>query len=155
MKIPGLFGFAADAYGFRHFIETLPDRRRAVWHGGQGHGWMTHFHAIPESGDGIVILTNSQRSWPFMSRVPTGRDGAARARTLIDRRPRATVGDQWIAGDHAVFAFRGIPCVAVTSSNLMERVVQLSHTAADTVGEVDVGLLDATAEVVAKLAAAE
>jgi hypothetical protein len=32
---------------------------------------MTHFHAIPESGDGIVILTNSQRSWPFMAFVLT------------------------------------------------------------------------------------
>lgn len=70
-EIPGLFGFAAEAYSFGHFIETLPDGRRAVWHGGQGHGWMTHFHAIPESGDGIVILTNSQRSWPFMSYVLT------------------------------------------------------------------------------------
>ncbi|MFO8064990.1 MAG: serine hydrolase domain-containing protein [Spirochaetia bacterium] len=71
VEIPGLFGFAADAYGVGHFIETLPDGRRAVWHGGQGHGWMTHFHAIPETGDGIVILTNSQRSWPFMSSVLT------------------------------------------------------------------------------------
>jgi CubicO group peptidase (beta-lactamase class C family) len=69
VEIPGLFGLAADAYGMGHFTETLPDGRRAVWHGGQGHGWMTHFHAIPESGDGIVILTNSQRSWPFMSYV--------------------------------------------------------------------------------------
>jgi polyferredoxin len=30
---------------------------------------MTHFHAVPESGDGIVILTNSERSWPFMAHV--------------------------------------------------------------------------------------
>jgi hypothetical protein len=30
---------------------------------------MTHFHFVPESGDGIVILTNSQRSWPFMAQV--------------------------------------------------------------------------------------
>lgn len=71
VKIPGLFGFVADHYGFGHFIETLADGRTAVWHGGQGHGWMTHFHAIPESGDGIVILTNSQRSWPFMAQVLT------------------------------------------------------------------------------------
>jgi hypothetical protein len=28
---------------------------------------MTHFHSVPESGDGIVILTNSQRSWPFIA----------------------------------------------------------------------------------------
>ncbi|HDS05702.1 MAG TPA: class A beta-lactamase-related serine hydrolase, partial [Deltaproteobacteria bacterium] len=71
VEIPGLFGFVADQYGFGHFIETLADGRTAVWHGGQGHGWMTHFHAIPESGDGIVILTNSQRSWPFMAQVLT------------------------------------------------------------------------------------
>ena len=28
---------------------------------------MTHFQAVPESGDAIVILTNSQRSWPFIA----------------------------------------------------------------------------------------
>ncbi|NBF39149.1 MAG: M28 family peptidase, partial [Spirochaetes bacterium] len=80
---------------------------------------------------------------------------SAATRSAIDEHPRATVGDQWIAGDHAVFAFHGIPCVAVTSSNLMERVVHLTHTPADTVDEVDVGLLDATAEVVAGLVTAE
>lgn len=69
VDIPGIFGFVADSYGFGHFIEDLPDGRRAVWHGGQGHGWMAHFHAVPESGDGIVILTNSQRSWPLMAQV--------------------------------------------------------------------------------------
>ncbi len=68
-EIPGLYGFVADSYGFGHFIETLPDGRRAVWHGGQGHGWMTHFHSVPESGDGIVILTNSQRAWPLIASV--------------------------------------------------------------------------------------
>ncbi len=69
VDIPGIFGFVADSYGFGHFIEDLPDGRRAVWHGGQGHGWMAHFHAVPESGDGIVILTNSQHSWPLMAQV--------------------------------------------------------------------------------------
>jgi aminopeptidase YwaD len=76
-------------------------------------------------------------------------------RALIEQHPRAAVGDQWISGDHAIFAFRGIPCVAVTSSNLMEQVVHLTHTPADTVEKVDVGLLDATAEVVAGLVTAE
>ncbi|MBD3386214.1 serine hydrolase [candidate division KSB1 bacterium] len=69
VEIPSLFGIVADAYGFGHFIENLSDGRKAVWHGGQGHGWMTHFHSVPASGDGIVILTNSQRSWPFMARL--------------------------------------------------------------------------------------
>lgn len=67
--ISGIFGIVADAYGFGHFTERLSDGRKAVWHGGQGHGWMTHFHSVPESGDGIVILTNTQRSWPLISVV--------------------------------------------------------------------------------------
>jgi len=72
IEIPGLFGFVADSYAHGHFVETLPDGRRAVWHGGQGHGWMTHFHAVPESGDGIVVVTNSQRSWPLMAELLAG-----------------------------------------------------------------------------------
>ncbi len=69
VDIPGLSGAVADSYGLGHFIEKLPNGRQAVWHGGQGHGWMTHFHLIPASGDGIVILTNSQRSWPLIAQV--------------------------------------------------------------------------------------
>ncbi|PQJ27001.1 hypothetical protein BSZ35_17970 [Salinibacter sp. 10B] len=69
--IPGLYGIVADGYGFGHFVEVLPDSRQAAWHGGQGHGWMSHFHLVPESGDGIVLLTNSERSWPFFAHVLT------------------------------------------------------------------------------------
>jgi hypothetical protein len=56
-----------EAYGFGHYIETLPNGLRSVSHGGQGNGIMTHFQAVPETGDAIVILTNSQRSWPFIA----------------------------------------------------------------------------------------
>lgn len=65
----GIYRFVADAYGLGHFIEMLPDGQQAVWHGGQGHGWMAHFLAVPASGDGIVILTNSERSWPLMAHL--------------------------------------------------------------------------------------
>jgi CubicO group peptidase (beta-lactamase class C family) len=69
--ISGLFSVVAESYGLGVFVETVGQGRKAVWHGGQGKGWMTHFHAVPETGDGIVILTNSQRSWPFMALVLT------------------------------------------------------------------------------------
>ncbi len=69
VDVSGIYGLVTDSYGLGHFIEHLPGGRRAVWHGGQGHGWMAHFHAVPESGAGIVILTNSERSWPFMAHV--------------------------------------------------------------------------------------
>lgn len=66
---PGIYGLVFDAYGLGHFIEELPNGHRAVSHGGQGYGWMTHFHSVPASGDGLVILTNSQRSWPFFGHL--------------------------------------------------------------------------------------
>jgi len=69
VKLPGFYGLAFDSYGFGHFIERLSNGATAVSHGGQGSGWMTHFHFVPQTGDGIVILTNSQRSWPFMAQI--------------------------------------------------------------------------------------
>ncbi len=68
-KPGGYYSLVFDGYGFGHFIEILPDGKTAVSHGGQGSGWMTHFHSVPETGDGIVILSNSQRSWPLFSAI--------------------------------------------------------------------------------------
>src|SRR6056297_2924470 len=63
-QIPGLYGLVFAGYGLGHFIEVLSNGESAVSHGGQGTGWMTHFHSIPQTGEGIVILSNSQRTWP-------------------------------------------------------------------------------------------
>ncbi|NLK27504.1 MAG: beta-lactamase family protein, partial [Clostridiales bacterium] len=65
----GIYNLVFHAYGLGHYLETLPNGYRAISHGGQGSGIMTHYHSIPESGDAIVILTNSQRSWPFISHL--------------------------------------------------------------------------------------
>ena len=69
VAVGGLFGFAAEGYGLGHFTETLSDGRAGVWHGGQGYGWMSHMHLIPSTGDGIVILSNSQRAWPLFAAI--------------------------------------------------------------------------------------
>lgn len=65
----GIYGLVFDAYGLGHYIETLPNGMISISHGGQGYGIMTHFQAVPETGDAIVILTNSQRSWPFIANI--------------------------------------------------------------------------------------
>jgi len=69
VQTTGLYGVVAQGYGLGHFTEILSDGRSAVWHGGQGYGWMTHFHLVPETGDGIVLLTNSQRAWPLFGHI--------------------------------------------------------------------------------------
>lgn len=65
----GIYGLIFEAYGFGHYIEKLPNGMLSVSHGGQGNGIMTHLQAVPETGDAIVLLTNSQRSWPFIAYV--------------------------------------------------------------------------------------
>ncbi len=69
VEINGYYGLIYDYYGYGHFIEELSNGNFAIAHGGQGSGWMTHFQAVPKSGDGMVILSNSQRSWPFIGYV--------------------------------------------------------------------------------------
>ena len=58
--------------GFGYYTENLAGWKLAVSHGGQGTGWMSHFHAVPETGDALVILTNSQRSWPLIASLLNG-----------------------------------------------------------------------------------
>jgi CubicO group peptidase (beta-lactamase class C family) len=69
VETQGLLGLASDAYGLGYFIETLPGGQRAVMHGGENTGWISQFFAVPETGDGIVILTNSERSQRFVAQV--------------------------------------------------------------------------------------
>jgi CubicO group peptidase (beta-lactamase class C family) len=65
----GIFALASDAYGLGYFAETLPSGQQAVMHGGENEGWISQFYSIPETGDGIVILTNSERSQRFVAEV--------------------------------------------------------------------------------------
>lgn len=51
-------------------------------------------------------------------------------------------GINWYAGDHAMFAFQGIPCITATSSNLFEEAINVTHTQKDILANVDVSLLN-------------
>lgn len=72
VETTGLYGYISDAYGLGHFVETLPGGQGAVWHGGQHTGWLSHYHCVPESGDGIVVLTNSERSQRLIAQIVGG-----------------------------------------------------------------------------------
>ncbi|MFP8953747.1 serine hydrolase domain-containing protein [Natrialbaceae archaeon A-arb3/5] len=65
----GFYSLASDGGGLGYFAETLSDGERAVMNGGQGSGSWHWFHAVPETGDGIVILTNSERSVQLITDV--------------------------------------------------------------------------------------
>ncbi len=65
--------------------------------------------------------------------------------------PRVERGPEWVEGDHSIFVFQGIPCIALTSSNLREGVMAVSHTPNDTVDGVDLGLLVEAADFIAAM----
>lgn len=67
----------------------------------------------------------------------------------ISKRSDVIHGPQWYAGDHSVFAYQGLPCIAVTSSNLFEGVLELTHTEKDTINHVSYGLISETADFLA------
>ncbi len=96
----GVYSLVFDSYGLGYYLETLPGGETAVSHGGQGAGWMTYFYAVPETGDGIVLLTNSQRSWPLMAYV---------LRDWADWNELEAVGmEAIITGQTALWAFMGL-----------------------------------------------
>lgn len=59
-------------------------------------------------------------------------------------------GMPWYAGDHAMFAYEGIPCMAVTSSNLEGEVMDLTHTENDTIDKISCRLISETADFLAE-----
>lgn len=63
------YGLISDHYGLGYFLETLPTGQKGVFHGGQHTGWLTSMYGVPTTGDGIVILTNSERSQHLIARI--------------------------------------------------------------------------------------
>lgn len=54
-------------------------------------------------------------------------------------------GEQWFAGDHSMFVQQGIPCMAITSSNLFEKGLKYTHTYKDKFNLVDLEILECLA----------
>ena len=71
--------------------------------------------------------------------------------TQMARSENIVKGIEWYAGDHAMFAFREIPCIAVTSSNLFESALEITHTEKDTIDRLDTNLIKETANFLAEL----
>lgn len=81
-------------------------------------------------------------------------DDARIARLRAQFSPQSMEGEPWISGDHSIFAFRGVPSIALSSSDLLSAVMALTHTTEDTGQHVDTALLDLAAEDALRLIAA-
>ena len=61
----------------------------------------------------------------------------ARVRALVDAHPGWTIAEPWYESDHAMFAMRGIPSLAMTSAEVHELLADVIHTERDTARTVD------------------
>lgn len=73
---------------------------------------------------------------------------------LLASYPTVEPGPQWPASDHMIFAMKGVPALAVTTSAFAEVTSKYTHTAADVPEIVDPALLADAAEWIADLVAA-
>ncbi|MFP4365355.1 MAG: M28 family peptidase [Spirochaetia bacterium] len=78
-------------------------------------------------------------------------DEKTRILQTITDYPNLAAGSQWYEGDHSMFAFQGVPCIAVTSSDLKANVMNISHTEKDTTEKVDTATLQQAAEAIADI----
>lgn len=60
----GVYSLISDGYSYGHFID-----QDFVFHGGQGHGWMSFFVINKAENKAIFIVANSQNSYPLFSKI--------------------------------------------------------------------------------------
>jgi aminopeptidase YwaD len=63
---------------------------------------------------------------------------------VMDRSDGIIQGQEWYAGDHATFVFRGIPCLVATSCDLFSGGLEYTHTPKDTLDTIDIDMVKYT-----------
>jgi aminopeptidase YwaD len=137
---------------FRHTLDIVPFN-------GEEHygipGELEYLKLLEESGETVRLVLNldapghsgSRNALSFYN-VEGEREelilGAVKGHALEK-------GEPWYAGDHAMFALRGTPCLVASSSDLFAGALAATHTAGDLESTVDLGLLDGLAEAIVKI----
>jgi aminopeptidase YwaD len=60
-------------------------------------------------------------------------------------------GEQWYSGDHGIFVFQEIPCIAITASNMFTDLIKMTHTDKDKMELLDIGLLKMLSETIVNI----
>ena len=76
---------------------------------------------------------------------------AEHVQAVFDTRDDFMRGPDWYQSDHAIFAMRGRPALAITTEHVQEMLGELFHSAADTPDQVDIDLVVGIAEALEEL----
>jgi aminopeptidase YwaD len=83
--------------------------------------------------DGVGYI-NSKNSFSFYNFDEILKNSIVSENNLLE-------GEQWYSGDHGMFVFQEIPCIAITASNMFTDLVKITHTNKDKIELLDIGLL--------------
>ncbi|MCF8356016.1 MAG: M28 family peptidase [Melioribacteraceae bacterium] len=112
-------------------------------------GQLTYLDYIKQQNNNIKLVINIDSPGHKDSKTSLSLyNFDSKMRDWIENRIRSnehvTKGEEWYAGDHSMFAFQGISCIAVTSSNLSETVLDITHTPNDTKENISLDILKET-----------
>ena len=113
-------------------------------------GELAYLGKVQADGDNVVLFINIDSVGHIGSKAAVSLYNIPEEMTelingMIAEREDVVIGEPWYAGDHAAFAFRGVPCIAVTSSDIFAGGLNDTHTMRDTIDTVDVKLISETA----------
>jgi len=61
-------------------------------------------------------------------------------------------GEQWYSGDHSIFAFQEIPCIAIVASSMLSNLMKnIIHTKKDKMELIDIKLLEKLSKTIIKI----
>jgi aminopeptidase YwaD len=78
-------------------------------------------------------------------------DAAEHVRRVFEARDDFVHGPDWYQSDHAIFAMRGRPALAITTEYVQQMLGELFHSAADTPDQVDIDLVVGIADALEEL----
>jgi aminopeptidase YwaD len=87
--------------------------------------------------DGAGFVGRGSTVTPFACSTET----EARLEAFVTTRTDWSIAPPWYESDHAIFAMRGIPSLAITSDGVHDLLVEVAHTDRDTVDVVDPAIL--------------
>lgn len=113
-------------------------------------GELAYLGKVQADGDNVVLFINIDSVGHIGSKAAVSLYNISEEMTelingMIAEQENVVIGEPWYAGDHAAFAFQGVPCIAVTSSDIFAGGLNDTHTMRDTIDTVDVELLSETA----------
>lgn len=117
-------------------------------------GELAYLGKVQADGDNVALFINIDSVGHIGSKAAVSLYNIPEEMTelingMIAEQEDVVIGEPWYAGDHAAFAFQGVPCIAVTSSDIFAGGLNDTHTMRDTVDTVNVRLLSKTASFLA------